>query len=59
MSHPRFRAAYDFMCLRAHSGELDEEDCTWWTHIQTISEQEQRKMVDQNNNNPARRKNKQ
>lgn len=58
MSHPRFRAAYDFMCLRAHSGELDEQNCTWWTQIQTVSEQEQRKMVDQNNSEPPRQKNK-
>ncbi len=59
MSHPRFRAAYDFMCLRARSGELDEEDCAWWTQIQTLSEQEQRKMVDQNNKKPRKRKNNQ
>ncbi len=59
ISHPRFRAAYDFMCLRARSGELDEENCTWWTQIQTVSEQEQRKMVDQNNRKPRKRKNKQ
>ncbi|MCL4155712.1 UNVERIFIED_CONTAM: hypothetical protein GTU68_033646, partial [Idotea baltica] len=59
MSHPRFRAAYDFMCLRAHSGELDEQDCTWWTQIQTVSEQEQHKMVDQNNSKPGKQKNKQ
>ncbi len=52
MSHPRFRAAYDFMCLRVHSAEVEKEDCTWWTQIQTLSEQEQRKMVDQNNTSP-------
>jgi len=57
MSHPRFRAAYDFMCLRARSGELDEADCTWWTNIQTVSEQEQLKMVDQDNKQPRRQKN--
>jgi poly(A) polymerase len=59
MSHPRFRAAYDFMCLRAHSGELDEQDCTWWTQIQTVSEQEQHKMVDQNKRKSGTKKNKQ
>ncbi len=59
MLHPRFRAAYDFMCLRARSGELDEEDCVWWTRIQTLSEQEQRKMVNQNSNKKHQRKNKQ
>ena len=36
------------MCLRAKAGEVDESDCHWWTQIQTMSEQEQRKMVDTN-----------
>jgi poly(A) polymerase len=34
MGHPRFRAAYDFLCLRARSGEALEEDCDWWTRAQ-------------------------
>ncbi len=54
MSHPRFRAAYDFMCLRAHSGELEQSTCAWWTKIQTLPEHEQRKMVDQNNKKHTR-----
>ena len=45
LTHPRFRAAYDFMCLRAEVGEIDEKDCSWWTNIQTLSHQEQRKMI--------------
>lgn len=33
--HQRFRAAYDFFCLRARSGESDlEELCQWWTEFQ-------------------------
>lgn len=45
LSHPRFRAAYDFMCLRAQAGEVDEQDCHWWTHIQTLPSQEQQKII--------------
>lgn len=59
LSHPRFRAAYDFMCLRTQSGELDKEICTWWTKIQALPEQEQRKMVDQKKHTPRKPKNKQ
>ena len=31
LAHPRFRAAYDFMLLRAESGEADPELAQWWT----------------------------
>ena len=31
LEHPRFRAAYDFMLLRAESGEIDGAIATWWT----------------------------
>ena len=31
MEHPRFRAAYDFLLLRAESGEIDANLGTWWT----------------------------
>ena len=45
LNHPKFRAAYDFMCLRAAAGELDQSECTWWTKIQSASAQEQRRMT--------------
>lgn len=32
--HPRFRAAYDFLLLRAEVGEVDVELAEWWTLIQ-------------------------
>lgn len=38
LGHRRFRAAYDFMVLRASCGEEDEETARWWTEIQTRSE---------------------
>ncbi len=34
ISHPRFRAAYDFLCLRAEAGEPLEERAAWWTEAQ-------------------------
>lgn len=38
VGHPRFRAAYDFMCLRSQSGEDDlKELCQWWTDYQENS----------------------
>ncbi len=36
--HPKFRAAYDFLCLRAQAGEDVEADCTWWTEFQQHNE---------------------
>jgi poly(A) polymerase len=31
LTHPRYRAAYDFLLLRCESGELPEEIGAWWT----------------------------
>tara|TARA_R110002111_G_scaffold177205_1_gene243255 strand:- start:442 stop:1374 length:933 start_codon:yes stop_codon:yes gene_type:complete len=45
LSHPKFRAAYDFLLLRAESGEADTELATWWTEFQEVPEAEQQKMV--------------
>ena len=39
MAHPRFRAAYDFYCLRAGVGEADPEIAEWWTQAQNDPEQ--------------------
>lgn len=32
--HPRFRAAYDFLLLRAQAGEADQALADWWTEFQ-------------------------
>jgi poly(A) polymerase len=37
LDHPRFRAAYDFLLLRAAAGEVDQEVADWWTEVQTLS----------------------
>ncbi|MGK0674052.1 MAG: polynucleotide adenylyltransferase PcnB [Halothiobacillaceae bacterium] len=40
--HPRFRAAYDFLLLRAQSGEPQAaEDATWWTAFVEASPEQQ------------------
>ena len=35
MTHPRFRAAYDFLVLRAQAGEVEQELADWWTQLQS------------------------
>jgi poly(A) polymerase len=46
LEHPRFRAAYDFLLLRAEVGEADEELAKWWTDFQTLNEGEREKVVE-------------
>ena len=36
LQHPRFRAAYDFLLLRNEAGEDLQQQCDWWTKIQTV-----------------------
>jgi len=38
MAHPRFRAAYDFLLLRAAVGEAPPELADWWTKAQEGAE---------------------
>ncbi|MFD2230796.1 polynucleotide adenylyltransferase PcnB [Alkalimarinus sediminis] len=44
ISHPRFRAAYDFLLLREESGENLDGLGQWWTDYQASDENAQRKM---------------
>ena len=44
LEHRRFRAAYDFMCLRSQCGELPPSDCDWWTLIQEVDLKEKKAM---------------
>jgi poly(A) polymerase len=34
LGHPRFRAAYDFLLLRAEVGDADPQTAQWWTQAQ-------------------------
>jgi poly(A) polymerase len=45
LMHPRFRAAYDFLLLRAETGGADLELAKWWGKYQEVNENEQRKMT--------------
>ena len=37
MTHPRFRAAYDFLLLRVRQNAELESLAQWWTEIQELS----------------------
>jgi poly(A) polymerase len=45
LQHHKFRAAYDFMCLRSHAGELSDDSCEWWTALQVATPEAQEKML--------------
>lgn len=45
LAHPRFRAAYDFLVLRAQTGGADLELAQWWTKFQEVDESLQKKMA--------------
>ena len=55
--HPKFRAGYDFLCLRAKAGEISDEDCRWWTEFQENSPEAQKKKTEsQHRRRPPRRR---
>lgn len=60
ITHPRFRAGYDFLVLRAETGGADPELAEWWARYQAASETEQRKMTqpprNQANKKPGRKR---
>ncbi|HRH81159.1 MAG TPA: polynucleotide adenylyltransferase PcnB [Thiobacillaceae bacterium] len=39
LSHPRYRAGYDFLLLRARGGDAPEELADWWTRFQDADEE--------------------
>lgn len=47
MSHPRFRAAYDFLLVREESGEIEPGLGEWWTEFQELDERGQERMLTQ------------
>jgi poly(A) polymerase len=46
LEHPRFRAAYDLLLLRAQYGLAPQEMAQWWTKLQEVSTEERGRMVD-------------
>jgi len=45
LEHPRFRAAYDFLALRAESGEVPAALADWWTRFQDVTPEEREEML--------------
>lgn len=53
---PRFRMAYDFLALRAASGEVPEELEIWWRSFQSADEETRRAMLQPENGPKPRRR---
>ena len=45
LAHPRFRAAYDFLLLRAEADELAQDLADWWTRFLTQDESGRDRMT--------------
>lgn len=45
LEQPRFRAGYDFLLLRAASGEIAEEVADWWTEFQDAGHERREAML--------------
>jgi len=56
LHHPKFRAAYDFLCLRANAGETEVDDCRWWTELQEKNPEQQKKIISAQQPGPQRRR---
>jgi poly(A) polymerase len=54
--HPRFRAAYDFLVLRAEVGEVDAELAQWWTNYQAQNGDGQRQIQREGGGGNGRRR---
>jgi len=47
LTHPRFRAGYDFLLLRVSIGKAPPELADWWTEFQVCDQTQQQEMVTQ------------
>jgi poly(A) polymerase len=50
LEHPKFRAGYDFLCIRAQAGETVDggdikQDCQWWTDLQKQNAEQQKNAL--------------
>jgi poly(A) polymerase len=45
LTHPRYRAGYDFLLLRCESGEIDMELGEWWTEFADASTERRTAML--------------
>ncbi|WP_225747459.1 polynucleotide adenylyltransferase PcnB [Eikenella sp. Marseille-P7795] len=53
LAQPRFRAAYDFLLLRARAGEADQAVADWWTAFQEADEEQRKQMIQKAEQRPA------
>lgn len=58
LTNPRYRAAYDFMLLRAASGEIDNEIAEWWTTFAHANTEQRNEMLLPNPHPKKRRRRK-
>ncbi len=56
LEHKRFRAAYDFLLLRAESGEASMELAEWWTKFQEVTPEERNQMTSGQKSSGGRRR---
>jgi poly(A) polymerase len=56
ITHPRFRAGYDFLLLRAEAGEADMELAEWWTRFQESNGDERGVMTRSADGEPSKRR---
>ena len=56
LSHRRFRAAYDFLLLRAGTGEVSDALADWWTKIQEMAPADVQRMIQGLEQSKPRRK---
>ncbi len=56
LEHPRFRAGYDFLVLRAAAGEPVQELAQWWTDFQEADEVQRRLLLLPDGGRPRRRR---
>ena len=57
-AHPRFRAAYDFLVLRADAGLGDRAQAEWWTQFQEADNAGRRQMLHERSGGGAPRRKK-
>lgn len=56
LTHPRYRAGYDFLLLRCESGELPAELGTWWTSFAEADNETRQAMLEADTAPKKRRK---
>jgi poly(A) polymerase len=56
VGHPRFRAAYDFLILRAEDDKELSDVCQWWTQFLEMDEAARAKLISVGNKTKSRRR---